>query len=50
MTYKFCSILKLLNERKLEGMKDKWWNQNPNKADVSAKLTTLYVTKDKAVS
>ena len=41
--------MRLLNERKLEGLKEKWWNQNPNKADVSAKLTTLYVTKDKAV-
>lgn len=31
-----CRILRLSNERKLEGMKEKWWNQNPNKAEVSA--------------
>ena len=29
----FChySILKLLNQRKLEAFKEKWWNKNPNK-------------------
>lgn len=25
------AILRLLNLRKLEGMKERWWNQNPNK-------------------
>ena len=35
--------MRLLNERKLEGMKEKWWNQNPNKADVSANLITLLI-------
>ena len=24
-------ILKLLNQRKLEAFKEKWWNKNPNK-------------------
>ncbi len=26
-------ILKLLNQRELEHLKEKWWNQNPNKKD-----------------
>lgn len=26
------SILKLLNQRKLETLKERWWNQNPRKA------------------
>ncbi|CAJ0595095.1 unnamed protein product [Cylicocyclus nassatus] len=26
------AILKLLNQRKLETLKEKWWNNNPNKA------------------
>ena len=26
------AILKLLNERQLETLKDKWWNENPNAA------------------
>jgi len=25
------AILRLLNQRKLEGMKERWWNQNPNR-------------------
>ena len=25
------SILKLLNQRKLETLKERWWNQNPKK-------------------
>ena len=29
---KLCyRILKLLNQRKLEAFKEKWWNKNPNK-------------------
>lgn len=27
----FSSILKLLNQRKLEGLKERWWNKNPAK-------------------
>ena len=27
-----CRILKLLNQRMLENLKEKWWAQNPNKA------------------
>ncbi|PRD31656.1 UNVERIFIED_CONTAM: Ir25a [Trichonephila clavipes] len=27
------AILKLLNQRKLEGLKEKWWNKNPAKKD-----------------
>ncbi|GFU11746.1 ionotropic receptor 25a [Nephila pilipes] len=26
-------ILKLLNQRKLEGLKEKWWNKNPAKKE-----------------
>lgn len=25
--------MKLLNQRKLEGLKEKWWNKNPLKAE-----------------
>ena len=28
----FCSILKLLNQRTLETLKERWWNQNKDKA------------------
>ena len=28
----FFRILKLLNQRMLENLKEKWWAQNPNKA------------------
>ena len=32
MITKLCyRILKLLNQRKLEAFKEKWWNKNPNK-------------------
>ena len=24
-------VLRLLNQRKLEGMKERWWNKNPNR-------------------
>ena len=27
----YSRILRLLNERKLEGLKEKWWNQNENR-------------------
>ncbi|UYV75242.1 hypothetical protein LAZ67_12003078 [Cordylochernes scorpioides] len=27
------AILKLLNQRRLEGLKEKWWNKNPAKMD-----------------
>jgi hypothetical protein len=27
----FFRILKLLNQRKLENLKERWWNQNPEK-------------------
>ena len=36
-----CSILRLLNQRKLEGMKERWWNQNPNR--VVSSINTLFV-------
>ena len=29
-------ILKLLNQRKLEGMKERWWNQNPYRQNCDA--------------
>ena len=28
-----AAILKLLNERKLEALKEKWWNENPHKVN-----------------
>ena len=31
IAYKCFSILKLLNQRRLEMLKEKWWNQNPNR-------------------
>ena len=32
-----ASILKLLNDRKLEGLKEKWWHQNPKRKDCPSK-------------
>lgn len=29
--YSFCRILKLLNQRTLETLKERWWNQNKDK-------------------
>ena len=38
-TILFSSILRLLNQRKLEGMKERWWNANENR-----RVTTSHFT------